>query len=135
MYAKVYPSSAYISIFAFKKLVSIPKLHLMIEILKYLNTAVLKKNTHLTVTRGVSVYHENSLTFKVINVKYLQECISFEIRVGEKCCRFVSLRSPSHKNDQFNIFLKNFELTLDKVHENNPFMTCLSDEFGAKCNY
>ena len=40
----------------------------MIEILKYLNTAVLKKNTHFTVARRVSVYHENSLTFKVINV-------------------------------------------------------------------
>lgn len=72
------------------------------------------------------------LTLTLIN---LQECISFEIRVGEKCCRFVSLRSPSHKNDQFKIFLKNFELTLDKVREKNPFMTSLSDEFGAKCNY
>ena len=34
--------------------------------------------------------------------------------------------------DEFETFLKNFELTLDKIHENNPFMTIALGDFNAK---
>ena len=37
---------------------------------------------------GVCVYYKSSLPFRVINVKYLQESISFELRIGGKCCKF-----------------------------------------------
>ena len=37
---------------------------------------------------GACVYYKSSLPSKVINVKYLQESISFELRIGGKCCRF-----------------------------------------------
>ena len=74
---------------------------------------------------------KNSLPFRVINVKYLQESISFELKIGGKCCR---LRSPSQTQDEFETFLKNFELTLDKIHENNPFMTIVLGDFNAKSN-
>ena len=61
--------------------------------------------------------------FKLVNIKYLQECITFEIRIGRKCCKFICLyRSSIQTNDVFESFLKNFELTLDKIHEDNPFM-------------
>ena len=30
--------------------------------------------------------------------------------------------------------MKNFELTLDKIHENNPFMTVVLGDFDAKSN-
>ena len=83
---------------------------------------------------GVCVYYKSSLPFRVINVKYLQESISFELRIGGKCCRFSCLcRSPSQTQDEFETFLKNFELTLDKIHENNPFMTIVLGDFNAKC--
>ena len=36
--------------------------------------------------------------------------------------------------DEFETFLKNFELTLDKIHENNPFMTIVLGDFNAKSN-
>ena len=36
--------------------------------------------------------------------------------------------------DEFETFLKNFELTLDKIHENNPLMTVVLDDFNAKSN-
>ena len=36
--------------------------------------------------------------------------------------------------DEFEIFLKNFELTLDKIHENNPFMIVVLGDFNAKSN-
>ena len=30
--------------------------------------------------------------------------------------------------------MKNFELTLDKIYENNPFMTVVLGDFNAKSN-
>ena len=49
---------------------------------------------------GVCVYYKNTLPFKLINVKFLQECITSETT-----------------NNEFEYFLKNFELTLDKIHK------------------
>ena len=83
----------------------------------------------------VCVNYKSSLQFRVINVKYLQESISFELRIGGKCRKFSRLyRSPSQTQDEFEIFLKNFELTLDKICENNPFMTVVLCDFNAKYN-
>ena len=60
---------------------------------------------------GICVYYKSSLQFRVINVKYLQESISFELRIGGKCCRFSCLyRSPSQTQDELKTFLKNYEL-------------------------
>ena len=76
------------------------------------------------------------LPLKVINVKFLQEYISsFEIKVGEKCWKFVCFyRSPSQTHDEFETFLKQFELNLNKIHENNPFMTYVLGDFNEKFN-
>ena len=82
---------------------------------------------------GVCLYHKSSLPFRVINVKYPQESISFQLRIGGKCCKFCCLyRSPSQT--QCENFLKNFELTLDEIYENNPFMTVVLGDFNAKSN-
>ena len=42
------------------------------------------RNDHPSNTKrgAVCVYYKNTLPFKLINIKYLQECISFEIRTG-----------------------------------------------------
>ena len=49
--------------------------------------------------------------------------------------KFICLcRSPSQTNDEFETFLKNFELTLDKIHEGNPFMISVFGDFNAKSN-
>ena len=36
--------------------------------------------------------------------------------------------------DEFETFLKNFELTLDKIDVNNPFMAVVLGDFNAKSN-
>ena len=49
--------------------------------------------------------------------------MSFEIRLGGKCYTFICLcRSQIQTNDEFESFLKKFELTLDKNYEEIPFM-------------
>ena len=84
---------------------------------------------------GVCVYYEILLPFRVINVKYFQKSIYFELRIGGKCCKFSCLyRSPSQTQHEFETFLKKFELTLDKIHENSPFMTAVLGDFNAKSN-
>ena len=56
---------------------------------------------------GVSIYYKkNALPFKLINMKYLQECITFEKRTGRKCSKFICLyRSPSQTNDKVNLMI------------------------------
>ena len=54
---------------------------------------------------GVCVYYEILLPFRVINVKYFQKSIYFELRIGGKCCKFSCLyRSPSQTQDEFETF-------------------------------
>ena len=44
----------------------------------------------------VCVYYKTSLPLKVLGIKYLQECINLELRIGENLCSFIIIcRSPS----------------------------------------
>ena len=141
MFTKVSLLSAYISVYKFDIIClsetylnsEIPSDDENLEIPGY--NLVREDHPSISKSGGVSVYYKSSLPFTVINVKYLQESISFELRIGGKCSRFSCLyRSPSQTQDEFEPFLKNFELTLDKIHENNPFMTIVLGDFNAKSN-
>ena len=85
---------------------------------------------------GVCIYYRNSLPLKILNIQYLHECINFEIRIGGKLCRFVSLyRSPSQLQDDFESFANNFELNIDAAAANTTFLTVVfGDFFFAKSN-
>ena len=75
------------------------------------------------------VYYKNILRFKLFNIKYLQKCILIEQR---KCCKFICFyRSPSQTNDKLESFLKIFELTLGKIHEEKPFMISTLGNFKS----
>ena len=55
--------------------------------------------------RGVSIYYKDSLSIKMLNINYLQECICFDLKIGSKLCTIVSLyRSPSQSADEFDNF-------------------------------
>ena len=89
---------------------------------------------HLTLT-GLCIYYKYFLPLKVIDTQYLQECINFEMKIGEKLCNFTALyRSPSQSQDDFETFLKNFELNLDTILANNPFLTVVLGDFDVKSN-
>ena len=46
---------------------------------------------------GVCIYYKYSITFRLINICYLEECINFEVSFGGKLCSFISLyHSLSH---------------------------------------
>ena len=63
---------------------------------------------------GVCVYYRNSQPLKILDIFYLQKRIVFELKIGNKSCKIVSLyRSPNQSQDKFETFRNNFELILD----------------------
>ena len=51
--------------------------------------------------RGVCIYYKSYLPLRIININYLNECVRFELLVGDKICNFIALyRSPSQSQDQ-----------------------------------
>ena len=63
------------------------------------------------------------MPLKVTDVSYLQECINFEVKIGDKTRNFVSLyRSPSQTKDQFEKFIKNLEINLEHIANKSPFL-------------
>ena len=63
------------------------------------------------------------MPLKVTDVSYLQECINFEVKIGDKTRNFVSLyRSPSQTKDEFENFIKNLEINLEHIANKSPFL-------------
>ena len=82
---------------------------------------------------GVCLYYKNNLPLRVINIGYLNECLTLELTVGDKTCNFVVLyRSPSQSQDEFETFSDNFKMTLDILAQKNPFLMTTIRDFSAK---
>ena len=82
---------------------------------------------------GVCIYYKASLPLRVIDICLLQECIIFEMMIGDKQCNFIALcRSPGQDQDEFDSFSKNLKITLDKLALNNPFSLVVIGDLNAK---
>ena len=70
---------------------------------------------------------------RLTDVHYIRECLIFGILIGGKSCNFISLyRSPSQSSDSFEEFADNLQLSLDKVSNQNPFLTVVLGDFNTK---
>ena len=114
----------------------------------YLNVEILSNDSNLqipgynvasmdhpsnTKLKGVCLCYKCLLSLKVMGVSYLQECINFEVKIGDKTCNFVSLfRSPSQTKDGFENFIKNAELNLEQIANKNPFLIVVLGDFNAR---
>ena len=86
-----------------------------------------------TKREGVCIYCKKGLPLRVLNIIFLNECINFELRIGDKTCNFdVLCRSPSQSQDVFETFCENFEKTLYNLAQNNPFLFVAIGDFNAK---
>ena len=71
---------------------------------------------------GVCLCYKTCLPLRVLDIQYLQECINFELKIGDKLCTFVGLyRSPSQSPDNFETFIENFELNLETLFRKTSF--------------
>ena len=63
---------------------------------------------------GVCIYYKTMLPLKVLSTNFLQECINFEVSIGNKKCQFIHLcRTSSQSLDEFHDFLTNLEINLN----------------------
>ena len=64
------------------------------------------------------------------------ECINFELKIGDKLCTFVALYiSHSQLQDNFETFTDNFELNLKTLSQKNPFLLVAIGDFNAKSKF
>ena len=69
----------------------------------------------------------------VLDIQYLNECINFELKIGDKLCAFVALyRSRSQSQDNFETFIYNFELNLETLPWKNLFLFEAIGDLNAK---
>ena len=79
---------------------------------------------------GVLLYYKSFLPIKLIDVNYLNECISFELRIGGKVCKLLTLyRSPSQNRYEFETFLDNLELDFGHMADKSPYLMVALGEF------
>ena len=76
-----------------------------------------------------------SFPLKILNIQHLHKCNNFEIRIGGKLFRFVSLyRFPSQSQNDFESFVNNLEFNINTTTANNTFLTVVLGDFKAKSN-
>ena len=81
----------------------------------------------------VCLCYKSILPIRIIDINYSNECVSFELIVGDKIFNFIALyRSPSQLQDLLESFKENLELNLEPAVQNNPFLIILLDDFNAK---
>ena len=93
------------------------------------------RSDHLSNSRRVDVciYYKQPLALKTLDIKYLQECIVFQVLIANKLCNFISLYwSPSQLTDISDQSTDNLELTLDELASHNPFLIVISSDFDIK---
>ena len=86
---------------------------------------------------GVCLYYKHYLPLRVLNISYLKECLTFELKIGDKSCNFIALyRSPSQSQDDFETFSDNVEMTLETLAQKGSFLMSIIGDFNAKfCNW
>ena len=62
---------------------------------------------------------------RILNDQYLQECINFKMKIGDKVCIFIFLfRSRSQTLDDFETFSKNYDVNSENIVQTQPAFTC-----------
>ena len=83
----------------------------------------------------VLVYYKSYLSLKLIDVKYLHECINFELRIAGKIVKFLYLYTSCSRNRyQLEIFLEHLELNFDHMAETKPYIMVVVSDFNVKLN-
>ena len=86
---------------------------------------------------GVYIYYKKFLPLGVCDINLLdRQMCKFRVKIGDKLCRLVALyRSPSQTQDDFLSFSQNFELTLETLSKNKPYVLVATGDFNAKLTH
>ena len=96
-----------------------------------------RSNHPANTKRGeVCLYYKTCLPLRVLEIQYVNECINFELKIGDKLRTLVALyRSPSQSQDKFETFIYNFELNLETLSRKNPFLLVAISDFNVKSKF
>ena len=139
---------SYAKIFLLKPYIAIKRFDIICISETYLNSSTSPDDNNLEISsynlipsdhpsnnkrEGICIYYKHFLPLRIFNVQYLQECINFEMKNGDRVCNSISLyRYRSQTLDDFQTFSKNFELNLENIVHRNPFRVVVSGDFNAK---
>ena len=101
----------FVKLVLLKAYISVHKFDIIGLLEKYLDSSILHDDSNLEIPGyvlvhsdhpsnkkrgGVCIYYKSYLPLRIININYLNECVRFELMVGDKICNFIALyRSPS----------------------------------------
>ena len=84
---------------------------------------------------GVCNYYKESLPVRVINTTYFKEALLLEMSCNSKNVMVsVIYLSPSQTNDEFEVFLSNFQMLLDEINNRKPSLSVITGDFNARCS-
>ena len=82
---------------------------------------------------GICIYHKDFLPIKVNNISCLKEYLNLNLSVYGKQCNITFVyRLPIQSTEEFDTLLSNFELLLDYIANNNPFVSIVIGGFNAR---
>ena len=64
------------------------------------------------------------------HIGLLHKCIAFNLKIGNKICRLVTLLK--HSQDSFELFSGNLDLTLDSVAKKKYYLLVALCDFNTK---
>ena len=82
---------------------------------------------------GVCICYKSIILLTVLNIHYLQEFISFELKISDKLFNLISLhRFPRQTQNEFETFSEYVESIVDCLFQNNPFLILVINDFNVK---
>ena len=73
------------------------------------------------------------MPLKINDICFIREFITLKVMISNKQYNIVDIyRSPSQNQEEFDSFLKNIEITLDKVALDNTFMLAVIGGLNSK---
>ena len=82
---------------------------------------------------GACIYYKESLPVRDIELSYFKEALLLEMNYNnKKVIVSVIYRSPSEKNNEFNLFLSNLERLLCDINKRKPYLSIITGDFNAR---
>ena len=82
---------------------------------------------------GACIYYKESLPVRDIELSYFKEALLLEMNYNNKnVIVSVIYRSPSEKNNEFNLFLSNHERLLCDINKHKPYLSIITGDFNAR---
>ena len=85
---------------------------------------------------GVCIYYKESLPVRAISLPYFNEALHLEMsHNNNKIIVSVIYHSPSQNNNEFDLFLSNFEKLIIDIKNPKPYLSVITGDFNARSSW